>query len=116
MSNQKQVLSFFNNLFDTIITENNNNNNNNNNNDDDGDEDNSVEENEEENEDDEDKDEEYYKIKQLNDYFKMIDDSKSFIDWRFKVIEKNEFYNFVLEYEMLMMMMMMMMMMMIIKN
>ena len=77
MSNQKQVLSFFNNLFDTIITENNNNNNNNN---DDGDEDNSVEENEEENEDDEDKDEEYYKIKQLNDYFKMIDDSKSFID------------------------------------
>ena len=75
MSNQKQVLSFFNNLFDTIITENNNNNNNNNNNDD-GDEDNSVEENEEENEDDEDKDEEYYKIKQLNDYFKMIDDSK----------------------------------------
>ena len=108
MFNQKQVLSFFNNLFDTIITENNNNNN------DDGDEDNSVDENEDENEDDKDKDEEYYKIKQLNDYFKMIDDSKSFIDWRFKVIEKNEFYNFVLEYEMLMMMMMMMMM--IIKN
>ena len=74
MFNQKQVLSFFNNLFDTIITENNNNNNN------DGDEDNSVDENEDENEDDKDKDEEYYKIKQLNDYFKMIDDSKSFID------------------------------------
>ena len=74
MFNQTQVLSFFNNLFHTIITENNNNNNN------DGDEDNSVGENEDENEDDKDKDEEYYKIKQLNDYFKMIDDSKSFID------------------------------------
>ena len=58
---QQHLLSFFNNLLDTILTENNNNNNSNNNN------------NNNNNEND-------YKIKQLNDYFKMIYESKSFED------------------------------------
>ena len=56
---QQHLLNFFNNLLDTILTENNNNNNSNNNN------------NNNEND---------YKIKQLNDYFKMIYESKSFED------------------------------------
>ena len=94
MSVQKELLSFFNDLFDTILTENNNNNNNNSNNDDDNDDNNddddnddneeeneeeSEEENEEEDEDgDVVKDEKNYKIKQMSDYYKTIDESKSF--------------------------------------
>ena len=60
---QQHLLNFFNNLLDTILTENNNNNNSNNNNNN----------NNNNNEND-------YKIKQLNDYFKMIYESKSFED------------------------------------
>ena len=55
---QQHLLNFFKNLLDTILTENNNNNNSNNNNNNEND----------------------YKIKQLNDYFKMIYESKSFED------------------------------------
>ena len=93
MSGQKELLSFFNDLLDTILTENNNDNNDNddNDNDNDGDIDNddndddanddddNEEENEEEDEDgDEVKDEKYYIIKQVNDYYKTTDESKSF--------------------------------------
>ena len=82
MSGQKELLSFFNDLLDTILTENNNNNNSNNNDDDDNDDDDdneeeneeNKEENEEENEEededrDEVKDKKYYIIKQINDYY-----------------------------------------------
>ena len=76
-------------MLDTILTENNNNNNINNNDDDNNDDDNeeeneeNKEDNEEENEEeDEDrnevKDKKYYLIKQINDYYKTIDESKSF--------------------------------------
>ena len=51
---------------------NDNNNNTNNNNDDD------VSESESENENENDKDDDYYIIKQLNNYFKTIDETKSF--------------------------------------
>ena len=74
ISGQKKLLNFFNNLLDTILTENNNNNNNNN--EEDGNEDeNEDDDNEDENED---KNEEYCIIKQINGYFKMIDESISF--------------------------------------
>ena len=56
---QKQLLDFFDNLLDIILTEDNNNNSNNN------------YENENENEND-------YKIKKINNYFKMIGESESF--------------------------------------
>ena len=85
ISGQKELLSFFDDLLDTILTENNNNNNNNNDDDDNDDDDNNEddddneEENEEKGEDgDEVKDEKYYIIKQINDYYKTIDESKSF--------------------------------------
>ena len=69
ISGQKELLNFFKDLLDAILTENNNNNNNydnDNDNDDDNDNDN--------------KNEEYCIIKQINGYFKMIDESKSFED------------------------------------
>ena len=68
---QQELLNFFNNLLDTILTENNNNNNSNNNNDN--------------NEND-------YKIKQLNDYFKMIYESKSFED-QINLLKKINYLN-----------------------
>ena len=69
MSSQKELLNFFKNLLDTIFTENSNNNNNNNNDDND-----SVNDND----DNDDNDESENEIKQINNYFKMIDESKSF--------------------------------------
>ena len=68
---QQHLLNFFKNLLDTILTENNNNNNSNNNN------------NNNEND---------YKIKQLNDYFKMIYESKSFED-QVNLLKKNNYLN-----------------------
>ena len=68
---QQHLLNFFDNLLDTILTENNNNNNSNNNNDN--------------NEND-------YKIKQLNDYFKMIYESKSFED-QINLLKKINYLN-----------------------
>ena len=78
---QKELLNFFNNFLDAILTNNNNHNNNNNNEEDENVDENEEDENEEdENEDDqnEDKNEEYYVIKQINGSFKMIDESISF--------------------------------------
>ena len=69
--NQKELLNFFNNLPDTILTKNENNNSNNNHN---------------ENENDY-KNENNYKIEEINDYFKTIDKSKSFED-QIKLIKK----------------------------
>ena len=63
--------------------ENNNNNNNNNNEDDDD-----VSESESENEND--KDDDYYIIKQLNNYFKTIDETKSFEE-QIEILKTKEF-------------------------
>ena len=71
---QTELLIFFSNLLDTILTEYNNNNNNNNNNS------NNDNSNNYENYND-------HKIKQLNDYFEMIDESKSFED-QIKLLKK----------------------------
>ena len=62
-------------MLDTILTENNDNNNNNNDNNNNNEDENEDDENEDENED---KNERYYIIKQVNGYFKMIDESISF--------------------------------------
>ena len=48
----------------------------------------------------EDKDEEYYKIKQLNGYFKMLDDTKSF-EKQINVLKKNEFFGGILTHQIL---------------
>ena len=88
-SNQEELLKLFADLLKTISNNNNSNNNNNGNNNDNDNENESesdnendndnVDESESESEDEsEDKNEEYYKIKQLNGYFKMIDETKSF--------------------------------------
>ena len=80
-------------MLDAILTNNNNNNNNNNNEEDE----NEVDENEEdENEDDqnEDKNEEYYVIKQINGYFKMIDESISFEEQIYLLKEINVLYEY----------------------
>ena len=74
ISNQKKLLVLFNKLLDTILTEDNNNNNsvsNNKNNDNDNNDNDNECESESEND---------YKIKQINNYFKMIDESKPFED------------------------------------
>ena len=84
---QKQLLEFFNNLLDTILTENNsdnsNNNRNNNSNNDNSNNENYKNENDNENYENYDD----YKIKQMNDYFKMIDKSKSF-EGQIKLLKK----------------------------
>ena len=93
ISGQKELLEFFNELRDVILTEDNNNNsssnsnsddNNNNNNNEDENKDENENENEDVNEeenkdddDDKDRNEEYYIIKQINGYFKTIE-TKSF--------------------------------------
>ena len=92
---QKQLLEFFSNLLDTILTENNsdnsNNNRNNNSNNDNSNNENYKNENDNENYENYDD----YKIKQMNDYFKMIDKSKSF-EGQIKLLKKhylNEYWN-----------------------
>ena len=89
ISGQKELLNFFKDLLDTILTENNNNNNNNNNDNDNDDDNDNNDDNDNEN-----KDEEYCIIKQINGYFKTIDESDKFI-------KKNKFFIRVLEYELL---------------
>ena len=85
-SNQTELLKLSDYLLETIGNNNNNNNNNSNNN---GNNNENESDSEHENDNDnvndngsesesEDKNEEYYKIKQLNGYFKMIDETKSF--------------------------------------
>ena len=101
ISGQKELLSFFDDLLDTILTENNNNNNDDNdyndnddNDDDDNneDDDDNEEENEEKDEDgDEVKDEKYYIIKQINDYYKTIEESKSFEE-QINLFKKNKLF------------------------
>ena len=82
---QQHLLNFFDNLLDTILTENNNNNNSNNNNNNDNNNSDNNSENENENKND-------YKIKQLNDYFKMIYESKSFED-QINLLKKINYLN-----------------------
>ena len=85
-SNRKELLKLFADLLKTILNNNNNKNNNNSNNSNNNESDNenesdsdNVNESESESEEEsEDKNAEYYKIKQLNGYFKMIDETKSF--------------------------------------
>ena len=87
ISNQKKLLVLFNKLLDTILTEDNNNNNsvnNNKNNDNDNNDNDNDNECESESEND-------YKIKQINNYFKMIDESKSFED-QIKIIKKSRLF------------------------
>ena len=72
MSSQKELLNFFNNLLDTIFTDNSKNNNNNNNNN--GGDNDSVNNND----DNDDNDNSENETKQINNYFKIIDESKSF--------------------------------------
>ena len=74
MSSQKELLNFFNNLLDTIFTENSNSNNNNNNNNNDNGDNDSVNDND----DNDDNDNSENEIKQINNYLKIIDESKSF--------------------------------------
>ena len=85
-SNQTELLKLSDYLLETIGNNNNNNNNNSNNN---GNNNENESDSEHENDNDnvndngsesesEDKNEEYYKIKQLNGYFKMIDETESF--------------------------------------
>ena len=100
--NQKITINFFNNLLDIIFSENNSNNENDNKNDNENDNENNNEnendndnendngnvnvndnDNNNENENENDNENEYenyddYKIKKINDYFKMIDESVSF--------------------------------------
>ena len=86
ISNQKKLLVLFNKLLDTILTEDNNNNNsvnNNKNNDNDNNDNDNDNECESESEND-------YKIKQINNYFKMIDESKSFED-QIKLLKKADY-------------------------
>ena len=86
ISNQKKLLVLFNKLLDTILTEDNNNNNsvnNNKNNDNDNNDNDNDNECESESEND-------YKIKQINNYFKMIDESKPFED-QIKLFKKADF-------------------------
>ena len=92
ISNQKKLLVFFNELLDTILTENNNNDNNDNNNDNNNknnDNDNNDNDNDNESE-SESESENDYKIKQINNYFKMIDESKSFED-QMKLFKKADY-------------------------
>ena len=86
-SNRKELLKLFADLLKTILNNNNNNKNNNNSNnsnnnesdnENESDSDNVNESESESEEECEDKNAEYYKIKQLNGYFKMIDETKSF--------------------------------------
>ena len=92
ISNQKKLLVFFNELLDIILTENNNNDNNDNNNDNNNknnDNDNNDNDNDNESE-SESESENDYKIKQINNYFKMIDESKSFED-QMKLFKKADY-------------------------
>ena len=86
---QKELLIFFNNLIDTIFTENNNNNNNNDNN---NENDNNENDNNDDNDNNDNNDIDYRKIKQLNDYFEMINETKSFED-QIKLLEKINYLN-----------------------
>ena len=101
-SNQTELLKLSDYLLETIGNNNNNNNNNSNNN---GNNNENESDSEHENDNDnvndngsesesEDKNEEYYKIKQLNGYFKMIDETKSF-EKQINVLKK---MNFLEEY------------------
>ena len=86
ISNQKKLLVLFNKLLDTILIEDNNNNNsvnNNKNNDNDNNDNDNDNECESESEND-------YKIKQINNYFKMFDESKSFED-QIKLLKKADY-------------------------
>ena len=80
---QKELLDFFDNLLDIILTENNNNNSNNNSNN----SNNNQNENESENE-NESQNEKNYEIKQINNYFEMIDETKSFEE-QINILKKN---------------------------
>ena len=80
ISNQKELLNLFDDLLETISDNNNNNNN-------------SESENESENENknkNEDENENVYEIKEINNYFKMIDESKSFED-QIKLLQKTDY-------------------------
>ena len=77
---QKELLDFFDNLLDIILTENNNNNNSNKSN-------NNQNESESENE-NESQNEKNYEIKQINNYFEMTDETKSFEE-QINIFKKN---------------------------
>ena len=82
---QKELLDFFDNLLDIILTENNNNNSNNNSNNSNNNQNENESESENENES---QNEKNYEIKQINNYFEMIDETKSFEE-QINILKKN---------------------------
>ena len=82
---QKELLDFFDNLLDIILTENNNNNSNNNSNNSNNNQNENESESENENES---QNEKNYEIKQINNYFEMIDEIKSFEE-QINILKKN---------------------------
>ena len=93
-SNSTELLKLFDDLLETISNNNNNNNNSNNNGNNNENESESENDNDSESE-SEDKNEECYKIKQLNGYFRMIDETKSF-EKQINVFKKKEFFRGIL--------------------